>query len=72
MADKLSSPVARELVAYAKSKGFAWGGKLSGKGHIILRHPGGGRVTLAATPTAAATHIRLVKRTIDREAERGR
>lgn len=47
---RLSDKPTRELVAYAESKGFYWSGKLTRKGHIILRHPNGGLVVLSGTP----------------------
>lgn len=47
---KLSNKMTRELLKYALSKGFTWDGKLTGGGHVKLRHPGGGIVILAATP----------------------
>ena len=60
MPQKISSKVTRELVAYAESKGFVWGGKFSGKGHIIMRHPNGQRLTISNTPrsTAALNYVR--------------
>jgi predicted RNA binding protein YcfA (HicA-like mRNA interferase family) len=69
---KLSSPAIQELVKYAESKGFTWNGKLSGRGHIILRHPNGGRVVLAGTPSRDPNQMNISRKTIDREAARGR
>jgi hypothetical protein len=47
---KLSNKLARELLKYAEDRGFEWDGRLTGGGHIKLRHPNGGVVLLAATP----------------------
>lgn len=47
---RLSNKLARELLKYAEEHGFEWNGKLTGGGHIMLRHPNGGRVVLPATP----------------------
>jgi predicted RNA binding protein YcfA (HicA-like mRNA interferase family) len=71
MKNKLSSPTIRELVKYAESKGFEWNGKFSGRGHIILRHPNGGRVVLAGTPSKDPNQMNISRKTIDREAARG-
>lgn len=68
---KLSSKPIRELVAYAESLGFYWNGKLSGRGHIILRHPNGGLVTLAGTPPKGGS-MSFSKALIDRVAKRGK
>jgi hypothetical protein len=67
---KISNKTARELLAYALSKGFTWNGKLTGGGHIMLRHPGGGSVLLAATPGRKTSPQNSIK-DIDREARRG-
>jgi hypothetical protein len=71
MADKISNASVRQLVKYAETKGFQWNGKLSGRGHIILKHPGGGRVVLAGTPSRDPNQMNISRKTIDREAERG-
>lgn len=71
MPHKISSPAIRELVKYAESKGFVWNGGFSGRGHIILRHPNGGRVVLANTPSRDPNQMNISRKTIDREAARG-
>lgn len=68
---KLSSQLVRDLVKYAESKGFEWNGTISGNGHIILRHPNGGRVTLGGTPSRGMNGVNQ-RKDIDREARRGR
>lgn len=68
--DKLSSKPVRELVAYAESKGFYWNGRLTRKGHIILRHPNGGLVVLAGTPPKGSS-LALSRARIDIELRKG-
>lgn len=68
MSDKISNKSVRHLVKYAEALGFVWNGKLTGGGHIILRHPGGGRVTLAATPSGKS--LILSQKDIEREARK--
>jgi predicted RNA binding protein YcfA (HicA-like mRNA interferase family) len=64
---RLSSKTARELVAYAEALGYRWNGKLSGRSHIILRHPNGALVTISGTPTSNPNDIRTNKRLLERE-----
>jgi hypothetical protein len=70
MADKISSKPIRELVKYAESLGFTWNGKLSGRGHIILRHPEGGLVVLSGTPPKGSG-MEKSRAYITKEAKRG-
>lgn len=67
---KLSNKMARELVKYAEDRGFVWDGKLTGGGHIKLRHPNGGLVILAATP-GRGNNGHNSRKDIERVANRG-
>lgn len=48
---KVSRKEVREIIAYAESFGFQLEG-FNGRGHWILRIPGGPRLTVSATPSS--------------------
>lgn len=66
MAGRASNTDVKELIKYAKSLGFTWDGKLTGKGHIRLVHRNG-FVTMAGTPSRGYWKLKA-RKDIDRVA----
>lgn len=68
---KLSNKQTRELLKYAQDLGFEWDGRLTGSGHVKLKHPNGGRVILSATP-GGGNNGQNSRKDIERVARNGR